>query len=47
MQHLIINEIFEGGSMGKGTTVLDDFDVDLVIYSSSMLLVHKLTSVHM
>ncbi|XP_065890980.1 2'-5'-oligoadenylate synthase 2-like [Dysidea avara] len=36
IQHLTINEVFEGGSMGKGTTVPGDFDVDLVIYSSSI-----------
>jgi len=33
--------------MGKGTTVLNDFDVDLVIYSSSMLYSHICSSVHM
>ena len=28
-----ISEIVEGGSMGHGTTVPNEFDIDLVIYS--------------
>ena len=28
-----INEIIKAGSMGHGTAVFGDFDVDLVIYS--------------
>ena len=43
---LTINEIVKAGSMGHGTTVFGDFDVDLVIYSDGnnyivyMLFVH-------
>ena len=31
-----ISEIVEGGSMGHGTTVPNEFDIDLVIYSRGM-----------
>ena len=30
-----VNEVFEAGSLGQGTAVRGDFDVDLVIYSTS------------
>ena len=33
MTQLAISEVFKGGSIGKGTTVPGDFDVDLVIYT--------------
>ena len=33
--NLICNELIKGGSMGQGTTVPGNFDVDLVIYSES------------
>ena len=29
--------MFKGGSMGKGTMIQGDFDVDLVIYTTSEL----------
>ena len=29
--------MFKGGSMGKGTMIQGDFDVDLVIYTTSKL----------
>ena len=32
---LDISEVFKGGSMGKGTMIQGDFDVDLVIYTTS------------
>ena len=32
-----ISEIVEGGSMGHGTTVPGEFDIDLVIYSRGKL----------
>jgi hypothetical protein len=32
-----ISEIVEGGSMGHGTTVPNEFDIDLVIYSRGKL----------
>lgn len=31
-----VNEVFEAGSLGQGTAVRGDFDVDLVIYSTSV-----------
>ena len=31
--HFNISEIVKGGSLGHGTPVFSDFDVDLVIYS--------------
>ena len=31
-----INEIIKAGSLGHGTAVFGDFDVDLVIYSDGM-----------
>ena len=30
-----VTEVFEGGSLGHGTTVEDHFDIDLVLYSRS------------
>ena len=33
VSQIAISEVFTGGSMGKGTTVPEDFDVDLIIFS--------------
>ena len=33
VSQIAISEVFKGGSMGKGTTVPGDFDVDLIIFS--------------
>ena len=38
MPQLTISEVYKGGSIGKGTTVPGDFDVDLVIYTRCELL---------
>ena len=32
---LTVNEAVKGGSLGQGTAVLGEFDLDLVVYSSS------------
>ena len=39
-----INEIIKGGSLGHGTAVFGDFDVDLVIYSDGKY--HYLNKLH-
>ena len=33
ISQIAISEVFKGGSLGKGTTVPGDFDVDLIIFS--------------
>ena len=33
ISQIAITEVFKGGSMGKGTMIPGDFDVDLIIFS--------------
>ena len=33
VSQIAISEVFKGGSLGKGTTVPREFDVDLIIFS--------------
>ena len=41
MSQIAISEVFKGGSMGKGTTVPGEFDVDLIIFSRCKAMSHN------
>ena len=32
---IVVTEVIKGGSLGHGTVVEEDFDIDLVLYSES------------
>ena len=45
MSQIAISEVFKGGSMGKGTTVPGEFDVDLIIFSRCEAMSHNNRSI--